>query len=123
VLLRIAGREFFAHVLESLSGHVWFFSSLYGLTVFVSSKEPLSVLPYCGHRLQLGGRIWIQLIDRRKRAQKMALTASTDAMIPICVDQFLALGPDVQAEYVSTKAPTRDDVVRKQSSVKKADQA
>ena len=46
-------------------------------------------------------------------AQKMALTASTDAMIPICADQFLALGPDAQAEYKSTKANSRDDVVRK----------
>lgn len=46
-------------------------------------------------------------------AQKMALTASTDAMIPICADQFLALGPDVQAEYKSTKVNDRDDVVRK----------
>ena len=46
-------------------------------------------------------------------AQKMAVTASTDAMIPICADQFLALGPEVQAEYASTKANDRDDVVRK----------
>jgi hypothetical protein len=28
-------------------------------------------------------------------------------------DQFLALGPEVQAEYASTKANDRDDVVRK----------
>jgi hypothetical protein len=46
-------------------------------------------------------------------AQKMALAASTDAMIPICVDQFLALGPDAQAEYKSTKVTDRDDVIRK----------
>jgi len=46
-------------------------------------------------------------------AQKMALTASTDAMIPICADQFLALGPDAQVEYKAAKANSRDDVVRK----------
>src|SRR5829696_6434040 len=46
-------------------------------------------------------------------AQKMAMTASTDAMIPICVDQFLALGPDVQAEYKNIRANDREDVVRK----------
>jgi hypothetical protein len=46
-------------------------------------------------------------------AQKMALTASTDALIPICADQFLALGPDVQAEYKAIRASDRDDVVRK----------
>jgi hypothetical protein len=46
-------------------------------------------------------------------AQKMAFAASTDAMIPICADQFLALGPDAQAEYKSTKVSDRDDVVRK----------
>jgi len=46
-------------------------------------------------------------------AQKLALTASTDAMIPICVDQFLALGPDVQAEYKNIRANDREDVVRK----------
>jgi hypothetical protein len=46
-------------------------------------------------------------------AQKMALAASTDAMIPICVDQFLALGPDVQAEYKNIRASDRDDVIRK----------
>jgi hypothetical protein len=46
-------------------------------------------------------------------AQKMALAASTDAMIPICADQFLALGPDAQAEYTSTKVSDRDDVIRK----------
>jgi hypothetical protein len=46
-------------------------------------------------------------------AQKMALAASTDAMIPICADQFLALGPDAQAEYASTKVSDRDDVIRK----------
>jgi hypothetical protein len=38
----------------------------------------------------------------------MALAASTDAMIPICADQFLALGPDAQAEYASTKVSDRD---------------
>ena len=36
-------------------------------------------------------------------AQKLAFAASTDAMIPICADQFLAPGPDAQAEYASTK--------------------
>jgi hypothetical protein len=46
-------------------------------------------------------------------AQKMALTASTDAMVPICADQFLALGPDAQSEYKSAKAADREDVVRK----------
>jgi transposase len=46
-------------------------------------------------------------------AQRLALTASTDAMIPICVDQFLALGPDVQAEYKNIRANDREDVVRK----------
>ena len=46
-------------------------------------------------------------------AQKLALTASTDAMIPICVDQFLALGPGVQAEYKNIRANDREDVVRK----------
>ena len=39
--------------------------------------------------------------------------ASTEAMIPICADQFLALGPDAQAEYASTKVSDRDDVIRK----------
>jgi hypothetical protein len=46
-------------------------------------------------------------------AQKMALAASTEAMIPICADQFLALGPDAQAEYAGTKVSDRDDVIRK----------
>jgi hypothetical protein len=46
-------------------------------------------------------------------AQKMVLAASTDAMIPICAGQFLALGPDAQAEYASTKVSDRDDVIRK----------
>jgi hypothetical protein len=46
-------------------------------------------------------------------AEKMALAASTDAMIPICADQFLALGPDAQAEYAGTKVSDRDDVIRK----------
>lgn len=46
-------------------------------------------------------------------AQKMVETAATNAMIPICADQFLALGPDVQVEYKATKANDRDDVVRK----------
>jgi hypothetical protein len=46
-------------------------------------------------------------------AQKMALVASTDAMIPICADQFLALGPEAQAEYARTKVNDRDDVIRK----------
>ena len=46
-------------------------------------------------------------------AQKMASVAATDAMIPICADQFLALGPEAQAEYKATKAADRDDVIRK----------
>src|SRR3954466_11793870 len=46
-------------------------------------------------------------------AQKMALTASTDAMIPICADQFLALGPEALVEYKASKVGNRDDVVRK----------
>ena len=46
-------------------------------------------------------------------AQKMAMTASTDAMIPICADQFLALGPEAQAEYKASKVGDHDDVVRK----------
>src|SRR4051794_2357555 len=46
-------------------------------------------------------------------AEKMATAASSEAMIPICADQFLALGPDAQAEYKNIKAADRDDVVRK----------
>jgi hypothetical protein len=46
-------------------------------------------------------------------AEKMATAASSDAMVPICADQFLALGPDAQAEYKNIKAADRDDVVRK----------
>jgi hypothetical protein len=46
-------------------------------------------------------------------AQKMASVAATDAMIPICADQFLALGPDAQAEYKATKVADHDDVIRK----------
>ena len=46
-------------------------------------------------------------------AQKMVAAASTDAMVPICADQFLALGADAQAEYKSIKSTDRDDVVRK----------
>ncbi len=46
-------------------------------------------------------------------AKQMATTASTEAMLPICADQILALGADAQAEYKSTKATDRDDVVRK----------
>src|SRR5829696_6004247 len=46
-------------------------------------------------------------------AQKMLAAASSDAMVPICADQFLALGPDAQAEYKNIKAADRDDVVRK----------
>jgi hypothetical protein len=46
-------------------------------------------------------------------AQKMVTAASSDAMVPICADQFLALGPDAQAEYKNIKATDRDDVVRK----------
>jgi hypothetical protein len=46
-------------------------------------------------------------------AEKMVAAASSNAMVPICADQFLALGPDAQAEYKSIKAADRDDVVRK----------
>ena len=45
--------------------------------------------------------------------EKRVVAASSDAMIPICADQFLALGPDAQAEYKAIKAADRDDVVRK----------
>ena len=45
--------------------------------------------------------------------EKRVATASSDAMVPICADQFLALGPDAQAEYKAIKAADRDDVVRK----------
>ena len=46
-------------------------------------------------------------------AQKMASTAATDAMIPICADQFVALGSEAQAEYKATKAADHEDVIRK----------
>jgi hypothetical protein len=46
-------------------------------------------------------------------AEKRVAAASSDAMVPICADQFLALGPDAQAEYKNIKAADRDDIVRK----------
>ena len=46
-------------------------------------------------------------------ADKRVAAAATDAMVPICADQFLALGPDVQAEYKAATAYNHDDVVRK----------
>ena len=49
----------------------------------------------------------------RGNTEKMVAAASSDAMVPICADQFLALGPDAQAEYKNIKATDRDDVVRK----------
>src|SRR5829696_6096348 len=46
-------------------------------------------------------------------AQKLVESAKSDAMIPICVDQFLALGPEVQVEYKAAKVSDHEDVVRK----------
>jgi hypothetical protein len=46
-------------------------------------------------------------------AQKLVETARSDAMIPICVDQFLALGPEAQVEYKAAKVSDHEDVVRK----------
>ena len=45
--------------------------------------------------------------------EKRVVAASSNSMIPICADQFLALGPDAQAEYKAIKAADRDDVIRK----------
>jgi hypothetical protein len=46
-------------------------------------------------------------------AQKLVETARSDAMIPICVDQFLALGPEAQVEYKAAKVSDHEDLVRK----------
>jgi hypothetical protein len=45
--------------------------------------------------------------------QKMVEAAQVNAMVPICADQFLALGPEAQSEYKGAKTTDHDDVVRK----------
>src|SRR3954471_9373211 len=46
-------------------------------------------------------------------AQKMVESTQINAMVPICADQFLALGPEAQVEYKSAKTTDHDDVVHK----------